>query len=74
MLWNISLNTTILKISNTTLQILNKIFPNKYENNIKNMQEYIEIFDIDLSKTNYKNQIKTKNILQWFKNGLNNIN
>lgn len=74
MLWDISLNTTILKISNTTLQILNKIFPNKYKNNIKNIQEYIDLFDIDFTKTNYKNEIDTKNILRWFENGLNKIN
>jgi len=42
-------NKTLLKTSQITLNILSKIFPNKYKNNLKNLEKYINILDIDLS-------------------------
>lgn len=41
-------NKTILKISKKTLEILSKIFPWKYEKNLQNLQNYIEILNINL--------------------------
>ena len=42
-------NKTILKISKKTLNILSNIFPWKYETNLKNLQDYLEILNIDLN-------------------------
>lgn len=67
-LWsNVLENKTILKISQKTLKILSKLFPWKYEKNLKNLQDYIDIFNINLDEKNqYENDINTK----WVLNGV----
>ena len=71
-------NKTLLKLSQKTLNILSKIFPNKYEKNIKNLEKYLYIFDIDLNTSNYNPWEKTKyniwdGLIKWFKKWLENI-
>lgn len=57
-------NKTILNISKKTLEILSKIFPWKYEKNLKNLQDYIDIFGINLDeKQEYEKTVDTKWIL-----------
>ena len=66
-------NKTIIKISQTTLKILSKIFPWKYEKNLKNLQNYIEILNINLDeKIEHEKIFNTKWILNNIWWGLKN--
>ncbi len=57
-------NKTVLKISQKTLKILSKLFPNNYTKNLQNLQNYLDIFDIDLdTKNKLENQIDTKSTI-----------
>lgn len=62
-------NKTLLKISQWTLNVLSKLFPKKYDNNIENLQKYLDIFNINLDeKTELKNEQSVKwimNVLKW---------
>jgi len=54
-------NKTILKLSQKTLKILSKIFPWKYEKNLKNLQDYLDILNINLNeKKEYEKNLNTK--------------
>ena len=62
--WNILYDKVVLKISKKTLTILSKIFPWKYETNLDNLQEYVDIFWVDLdSSLDYDDKISTKSVL-----------
>lgn len=73
-MWILSLNPTILKISRFTLKFLS-LFSNKYEKNLSNLQQYLDLFDINLdTNKNFNNQINNewlnknlrKNVKKWF--------
>ena len=54
-------NKTILNLSQKTLKILSKIFPWKYEKNLKNLQDYLDILNINLNeKKEYEKNLNTK--------------
>ena len=58
-------NKTILKISKKTLEILSKIFPWKYEKNLQNLQNYVEILNINLDdKIEHEEKFYTKWVLE----------
>lgn len=50
---NLQLDTRILKLSEKTLELLIKINP-KYQNNMDNLQKYLEIFEINLQEYNFR--------------------
>jgi len=50
MWWELFENKTILKFSKGTLNLLSKIFPWKYEDNLRNLQAYLDLFDINLDE------------------------
>lgn len=50
---NLQLDTRILKLSEKTLDLLIKINP-KYQNNMDNLQKYLEIFEINLQEYNFR--------------------
>ena len=57
-------NESILKISKKTLTLLSKIFPWKYENNLKNLQDYVDVFWVDLDNSfDSSSSLNTTNIL-----------
>jgi hypothetical protein len=65
-------NKTVLKISKKTLEILSKIFPWKYEKNLKNLQDYLDILGINLNENrNFEKEINIQwvlnNFLWWLK-------
>jgi len=71
-------NESILKISKKVLTVLSKFFPWKYESNLKNLQDYVDIFWVDLDKSLDSNgEMSTTNILNnmWWgvKKGVNMI-
>ena len=76
-LWyDVLYNWAVLKISNKTLTILSKMFPWKYDENLKNLQEYVDIFWVDLDGSFDSNtDMKTKSVLNnmWWgvKRGIN---
>lgn len=77
-LWVLSLNPTVIKISKWILEILVKISP-KYEQNLSNLDQYLDLFDINLdTNRNFSNQVDTKWLksnLRWnLKKWLNSIN
>ena len=64
-------NKTILKTSKKTLNILSKIFPNKYKQNVENLEKYISILDIDLNtKENLENETSINSVTNDFLKGI----
>lgn len=61
-LWSdVLYNWAVLKISNKTLTFLSKIFPWEYDKNLKNLQEYVDIFWVDLdTKNDFWKTLNTK--------------
>ena len=82
--WKFIKNKTLLKISKYTLNILCKLFPWKYEDNLDNLDKFLDIFDITLETSWFLKASKNinswswKNMLNMFgnslKNGLENTN
>ena len=64
-LWsNVLYNKSVLKISKKILNTLSRIFPWKYEKNLENLQEYVDVFWIDLDDSlDLNTDIKTKSVL-----------
>ena len=50
MWWELSENKTILRFSQKTLYVLSRLFPWKYEDNLRNLQAYLDLFDINLDE------------------------
>ena len=71
--YNIVNNKTILKLSKFTIITLNKLFPWKYEKNLNNFNNYLEIIWIDIENdTTYKNEINKNEINKSIINNLKN--
>jgi hypothetical protein len=51
--WNLQLDIRILKLSEKTLELLIRINP-KYQDNMDNLQKYLEIFEINLQEYNFR--------------------
>lgn len=64
-LWsNILYNKSVLKVSKKTLMILSKIFPWKYDKNLENLQEYVDVFWVNIDDSEkYDGEISTKSVL-----------
>lgn len=82
--WKFIKNTTLLKISKHTLNILCRLFPWKYENNLDNLDRFLDIFDINLENSWFLKASKNINSGFWknmfnvfwnsLKNGIENTN
>lgn len=64
---NLQLDVSVLKISQKTLDLLVKINP-KYQENIQNLNNYLDILWIDLQDYNYKNNSNLGKTLDDIKN------
>ena len=64
-LWsNVLYNKYVLKISKKTLTILSRIFPWKYDKNLENLQEYVDVFWVNLDDfEKFDSEISTKSVL-----------
>ena len=73
---NLQLDIRILKLSKNTLELLNKFNP-KYQNNLDNLQKFLDIFEINLDEYNFKQNINfwetTKNIINSFWEAINTL-
>ncbi len=63
--WNIHKNKTILSISKKTLEILNKIFPKKFEKNLENFEMFDKYLEYNLDQTKSLETFDQKNIQKW---------
>lgn len=74
--WNLQLDIRILKLSKNTLELLKKINP-KYQNNLDNLQAFLDIFEINLDEYDFRQDIKfwetTKDIINTLSDAIDSV-
>ncbi|HKL44010.1 MAG TPA: hypothetical protein VJ892_01895 [Candidatus Absconditabacterales bacterium] len=71
---NLIQNKKLFKISEYILKILSKVMPNKFKNNLENLNKYKEYLDLDYQenyKTGFDNKEIKKDFLKNLKDGFN---